>query len=112
MAKVKKWFFPLSHLREPFVPGLMPSKRYCISVKDGVKLVMPSLIALPFAKRPEDVCEFVKAGVKPPMSQYSSGSITDRTLALIPLISVLKGHLTDEQIKTNGDKTESMEGMR
>lgn len=32
-----------------------------IPVKDEIKLVMPLLIALPFAKRLEDVCEFIKA---------------------------------------------------
>lgn len=36
-------------------------------MEDGVKL--PSLIALPFAKRLGDVCEFVKVGVKLPVSQ-------------------------------------------
>lgn len=38
------------------------------------------------------------------MSQYNSGSITDRKPALIPFLSVLKDHLNDKQIKTNGDK--------
>lgn len=65
-------------------------------MKDGVKLVILSLIALPFARRPEDVCEFVKAGVKLPMSQWSSGSIPDRTPPLILHTSVLTDLLTDE----------------
>lgn len=46
------------------------------------------------------------------MSPKSSGSITDRTAALSLHTRVLTGHLTDEQIKIDGDKNETVVGAR
>lgn len=46
------------------------------------------------------------------MSLKSSGSVADRTAALSLHTSVLTDHLTDEQIKIDGDKKETVVGAR
>lgn len=69
--QLKNSFLPLSRSSEGAYCPHSNTHPGVISVKDGVKL---TVTVLPFAKMPENLRGFLKAGVKPPISPSVSSS--------------------------------------